>query len=605
MKQAPSLEIMRHSAAHLLAAAMQELLPEAKFGIGPVIENGFYYDFDLPRTLIPEDLSILEEKMRELIKQDLPFERTEVPIEEAIKSATGQPYKLELLEEIKRGERESIPKTETNAPRNPGASSDATGGSDKTVTFYRVGDFVDLCKGPHVKNTGQIGAFRLTKIAGAYWKGSEKNPQLQRVYGVAFKTKKELDEYLDNLEEAEKRDHRKLGKELDIFISSAEIGPGLPLFTDKGNVIRRLLTDYERELLGDDYQEVATPHIAKVDLYKKSGHYPYYEDSQFPVMERDGESYLLKPMNCPHHIQIYADKSRSYRDLPVRIFECGTCYRYEKSGEVSGLTRVRSLTIDDGHLFVREDQIEGEIEKLINIVEKIYSTFGFEPRFELSYREPNNTAKYAGSDATWKKSEDILRAILKNHNLPSDGVPGEAAFYGPKIDMFVKDSMSREHQLATIQLDFNLPERFELSYIDEQGNKIRPVMIHRAIYGSLERFMGVLIEHYAGTFPLWLAPVQVKVLPVSDDQNETAAKIQAELRSADIRAELDDRSEGVGKKIRDAELQKIPYMVIVGPKEDYEKTSKVAIRSRGGEQSVEKLAELIKKLQAQINDRAS
>jgi threonyl-tRNA synthetase len=398
---------------------------------------------------------------------------------------------------------------------------------------------------------------------------------------------------------AEQPDHRKLGRELSIFVSSPEVGAGLPLFPSAGAIIRRELVDYQREILGADYQEVVTPHIGKVELYEKSGHYPYYKDSQFPIMEEEGERYLLKPMNCPHHIQIYKAALYSYRDLPYRTIEFGTCYRHEQTGEVSGLTRVRSLTIDDSHLFVTEGQIKEEVGKILDHVEAVYQTFGFTYRFELSARDSTDTTKFAGDDTLWKRAEDILREVLVEKKLSFTEVSGGAAFYGPKIDLFVKDSLDREWQLATIQLDFVLPERFELRYATEDG-WARPVMIHRAIYGSLERFLGVLIEHYAGAFPFWLAPVQVKLLPVTDGMNEKAEKIAAQLRAGGVRVAVDQRSEGVGRKIRDAELEKVPYSVIVGEKEA---ENELAVRARGGEQSVAPLEKFLSQIQAEKRER--
>lgn len=578
---AKDLETMRHSLSHVMAAAVLEMFPETKLAIGPAIENGFYYDFDLPRTLIPEDLALLEEAMKKIIKADYVFERTNVPVAEALHEAkkNGQIYKAELIEDlIKSGE--------------------------KTVSFYRMNNFTDLCRGPHLTSTGKIGAFKLTSIAGAYWRGDEKNKMLQRIYGVAFADQKELDDYLKNLEEAEKRDHRKLGKELGLFIFSNLVGPGLPLYTFKGNIVLNEIVKYITELQHSiGYQEVYTPNINKAELFKVSGHYEKYRDSMFKVTSNyTKEEYFLKPMNCPQHTQLYAAEKRSYRDLPIRIADFANLYRDEKPGELTGLTRLRCFRQDDGHVFCREDQIKEEFSNILKIVEKFLKTFGMECEIRLSLWDPKQPEAYLGEPKVWEKSQKMLKEILQTNKVKSYEAVGEAAIYGPKMDLLSKDAVGREWQVSTIQLDFIMPERFGLKYVDKDGKEKTPVMIHRAIAGSPERFLGVLIEHYGGVFPTWLAPVQVQIIPVSDKFTKLAQKVTNDFKSADIRVEIDQTTESVGKKIRNAEMMKIPYMIVVGEKE--EKSGLLPIRSYSkGDLGTTKKDEFIKKLAKEIKER--
>ncbi|OIP23635.1 threonine--tRNA ligase [bacterium CG_4_10_14_0_2_um_filter_33_32] len=548
------LQTLRHSAAHVLAQAVLQMFPEAKLAIGPSTDEGFYYDFDLPRTLIPEDLDILEKKMKDIIKADYQVKPEEVVKEKALDfyKKGKQVYKRELINDI--------PK--------------------KKVYFYRQNDFVDLCAGPHVKSTGEIKAFKLLKIAGAYWRGDEKRPMLQRIYGTVFYTQKELEEYLKNLEEAKKRDHRRLGKDLDLFVFSDLVGQGLPLFTPKGTIIRQEMQKYSSELRKEiDYQEVSTQEINKGELFKISGHYEKYKEDMFQIFSHHTkEEYFLKPMNCPQHTQIYASKIRSYKDLPYKVADFSMIYRDEKPGEVGGLTRVRGFEMDDGHCFCREDQIEAEFDKVLKAIKKALKTYGMDFYVRLSLRDPKEKAKYLGDDQVWNKSEKILEKIAKDNKISYEIGIGEAAFYGPKMDIMAKDALNREHQISTIQLDFNMPKRFNLSYASDDGKNYMPVMIHSALIGSIDRFLGVLIEHYAGAFPAWLAPVQVIIIPISDKKHLKYAKeISKNVLEKDIRVEIDSRPESVGKKIREAELQKIPYMFIVGDKEI--KAKKISVRN--------------------------
>lgn len=563
-KEKVSIETIRHSLSHVLAAAVLEMFPEAKLGIGPAIENGFYYDFELPRTLIPEDLKLLEDKMKAIIKGDYIFEKRTEPKAKALEflEAASQPYKIELVNDL----------------------------ADGTISFYDIKDvasgkivFADLCAGPHVDTSLKLrsAAWKLDKVAGAYWKGDEKNKMMQRIYALAFETKDELKEYEKMLEEAAKRDHRKLGKELGLFIFSDLVGPGLPLYTAKGAKLRQIIADYSRELRSEiGYQEVFTPNMNKAELFKVSGHYDKYKDDMFEVKSHYSEEmYYLKPMNCPQHTQIFASQSRSYRDLPVRIADFAVLYRDEKPGELAGLTRLRAFCQDDGHCFCREDQIKQEFVAVLGVIKKAMARYGMNYYIRLSLWDEKKKEKYLGDSATWEKSQKLLREILEKEKIEFVVGEGEAAFYGPKMDLMAKDSLGREWQLSTIQLDFNMPKRFKLEYIDENGQKQTPVMIHNAIVGSPERFMGVLIEHYAGVFPAWLAPIQAIVLPIADRHNDYAEKIRKELADAGIRVELDLRSESVGRKIRDAEMQKIPFMLIIGDKEIEAK--KVALRKYG------------------------
>ena len=548
-----------HSSSHLLAAALEALYPGVKFGIGPAIETGFYYDVDFGgKSLVEADLKAIEEKMIELARQKNAFVRTEVSKEEALKTFTekGDEYKCELISELE----------------------------DGTITFYTNGDFTDLCRGPHLKDTSVIKAVKLTAIAGAYWRGDEKRPMLTRVYGVTFPKKSMLDEYLAMLEEAKKRDHRKIGKEMELFTFSQRVGQGLPLWLPKGAALRERLENFLKKLQKSyGYLPVITPHIGNKDLYVTSGHYAKYgKDSFQPIhTPQEGEEYLLKPMNCPHHCEIYRTKPRSYKDLPLRLAEFGTVYRYEQSGELHGLTRVRSFTQDDAHLFCRPDQIKEEFCKVIDIILYVCKTLDFKDYVaQISLRDPDNKEKYIGSDENWAKAESAIIEAASEKGLNTVVEYGEAAFYGPKLDFMVKDAIGRKWQLGTIQVDYNLPERFELEYIGNDNQKHRPVMIHRAPFGSLERFVAVLLEHTGGRLPLWLTPDQVNIVPVSEKYEEYAKKVCSLLNNSDIRAAVDDRNETLGKRIRESELKRIPFLVIVGEKEMTEGT--VSVRRQGG-----------------------
>ncbi len=533
-----------HSSAHLMAAAVEQLFPGTKFGIGPPIETGFYYDLDVgDHTLTAEDLQKIEEKMYQLAGKDDPYVREEKKWDDALTyfKEKKDPYKIELLDELQ----------------------------GQTITFYHSGDFTDLCYGPHLPSTARIKAIKLLSIAGAYWRGSEKNKMLQRIYGVTFPDKKELDQHLFRLEEAKRRDHRKLGQELELFLLTPKVGGGLPLWLPKGTVIREELEGFMRaEQKKRGYQPVVTPHIGNISLYKTSGHYPYYKDSQFTPVKVEDEEYLLKPMNCPHHFQIYAAKPRSYRDLPVRLAEFGTCYRYEQSGELSGLIRVRCFTQDDSHMFLRQDQLKQELLGVIELIQLVFNTLGFNDfKTRLSFRDSKNKEKYGGEDSLWIQAEKDIKEAADEAKLDYYVGVGEAAFYGPKIDFMVRDVLGRTWQLGTVQVDYVMPERFDLEYTGADGQKHRPVVIHRAPFGSLERFIGVLIEHFAGEFPLWLAPVQAAIVPIADHYFDYATEVYNQFKAAGIRAELDERNEKVGYKIRDWELKKVPYMLVVGEKE--------------------------------------
>jgi threonyl-tRNA synthetase len=533
-----------HSSAHLMAEAIESLFPGTRFGIGPPIETGFYYDIDLgDHSLTQEDLAKIEKKMEDLAGRDAPYQREEKTWDEAVAyfRKKGDPYKLELLEELK----------------------------GETITFYHQGNFTDLCYGPHIPSTGRIKAIKLTSVAGAYWRGSEKNKMLQRIYGVTFPTRKELDEHLFRLEEAKRRDHRKLGQELELFFLTPKVGGGLPLWLPKGTIVRETLEQFLREEQRKrGYLPVVTPHIGNIELYKTSGHYPYYKDSQFTPVKIDEEMYLLKPMNCPHHFQIYASRPRSYRDLPIRLAEFGTVYRYEQSGELNGLIRVRSFTVDDSHMFVRQDQLKAELIDVIKLIQHVFSTLGFHDfKTRLSFRDPKNKEKFGGEDALWDRAEKEIQEAAVEAGLDHFIGRGEAAFYGPKIDFMVRDVLGRTWQLGTVQVDYVMPQRFDLEYTGSDGQKHRPVVIHRAPFGSLERFIGIMIEHYAGEFPLWLAPIQAVVLPIADEYLLYAASVAAKFREAGVRVELDERNEKIGYKIRDWEMKKVAFMVIVGEKE--------------------------------------
>lgn len=560
-----------HSSAHLFAEALEALYPGVKFGIGPPIENGFYYDVDLgDRPFGDEELAAVEKKMVELAKANNAFLRRDVSKKEALEYFTkkGDEYKLELIDGL----------------------------ADGSITFYQQGNFVDLCRGPHIPSTGPIKAIKLLSVAGAYWRGDEKNKMLKRIYGITFPKQKELDEYLHMLEEAKKRDHRKLGKELELFAFSEKVGMGLPLWLPKGTILRERLEQFMRRAqIRAGYDPVVTPHIGSKQLYVTSGHYEKYgKDSFQPIHTPDeNEEFLLKPMNCPHHCEIYKVKPRSYKDLPIRLAEFGTVYRYEQSGELHGLTRVRGFTQDDAHIFCRPDQVKAEFVKVIDLVLFVFKALGFENyTAQVSLRDPENKAKYIGEDALWDRAEREIQEAADERGLKTVAVKGEAAFYGPKLDFMVKDALGRSWQLGTIQVDYQLPQRFELEYIGSDNQRHRPVMIHRAPFGSMERFVAVLIEHCAGNFPLWLAPEQIAVLPISERFNEYGQQVLDMLKNSDIRGFLDDRNEKIGRKIRDAEVTKVPFMLLVGEKEAQE--NKVAVRKHGeGDKGAMDLAQFV------------
>lgn len=555
------LEILRHSTAHIMAMAVGRLFPNVKFGIGPTIENGFYYDFDLEETLTQEHLEKIEKEMKKIIAEDIPVVRNCYSSSDAIKlmGANGQPYKVELIKDI----------------------------GEENVSFYKQGEFTDLCKGPHIQSTGKIKAFKLLSVAGAYWRGKETNPMLQRIYGTAFARKNDLNKYLECLREAEKRDHRKIGKELDLFSFHEEGGPGLVYWHPNGAFIRNLVETFWRtEHYKRGYQIVYSPHIAKLDLWKTSGHWNFYRDSMFSPIEIDGHEYLLKPMNCPFAALMYKTKLRSYRELPLRWGELGTVYRYERSGVLHGLLRVRGFTQDDAHIFCTQNHLQDEIIKVIEFAQYMLGAFGFnEYEVELAVRGTGEKEKYIGEDKVWELAENALFNALQQKKMDFVRMEGEAKFYGPAIDIKVKDAIGRSWQGPTIQLDFNLPARFDLNYIENDGEKHRVIMIHRTVLGTMERFIGCLIEHYAGAFPVWLSPVQVKILPITDNHNDYAAKIKETLKNLDIRAECDSRNLKTGNKIRDGILEKIPYLLIVGDKEKENETVSVRSRKNGDEGS--------------------
>ena len=577
-KNPESLEVYRHSTAHLLAAAVLELYPETKLGIGPPIENGFYYDFDRPTPFTPDDLEKIEKKMREIQARSLPYERVYTKKDDGLKKYSDAWMKCELITER----------------------------AGDIFTEYTLGpQFIDFCRGPHVPNTSKIKAFKLLSIAGAYWKGDEHKKQLQRIYGTAFFSQKDLDDYLKQLEEAKKRDHRKLGKELELFSIQELAGPGLIFFHPKGGIIRKQLEDWMRdEYLKRGYSLVYTPHVARFDLWKTSGHAGFYAQNMFSRMELDDAKYQLKPMNCPFHILIYADKQHSYRELPVRLGELGTVYRYERSGVLNGLFRVRGFTQDDAHIFCTPEQIEDEVVDCLQFAVDTLTTYGFDKySAELSTWDGGASGKYDGTPEQWKIGEDALRKACERLNVKAKIVPDEAAFYGPKIDVKLVDAIGRPWQLSTVQFDFTLPRRFQLEYVGEDGHKHQPLMVHRALYGSIERFFGILIEHYAGAFPVWLAPVQAIVLPITDRQLEYARSVRQQLDAAGIRATVDERSEKVNLKIRDAQLQKIPYMLVVGDRE--QQNGQVAVRNRKhGDQGAKSVADCITAIRALIESKA-
>ena len=545
------LERLRHSASHIMAEAVLSLFPDAKLGIGPPIDTGFYYDFDLPRSLTLDDLQVIEERMRQSISGDQPFMQQEVGKEEARRLFAQQPYKLELIEEI----------------------------ADEKVSTYRHGDFLDLCAGPHVASTAQVQAFKLISIAGAYWRGDEQRPMLQRIYGALFETEEDLADHLRRLEEAQRRDHRRLGRELDLFSFHEEFGPGLVYWHPKGGRIRTIIEDlWRQEHYKAGYEIVYTPHLGKAALWDVSGHLDFYRENMYAPMDVDGQEYFVKPMNCPFHIEIYKSAVRSYRDLPMRMAELGTVYRYERSGVLHGLLRLRGFTQDDAHIFCRPDQVEEEVIRAVDFGVHYLRLFGFDEYLLCLSTRPD---KYVGSIEEWDQATEALRQAVQSSGMSYEVDEGGGVFYGPKIDIHVRDPIGRTWQLTTVQFDFNLPERFDLAFIGQDGREHRPYMVHRALLGSLERFLGVLIEHYAGAFPLWLAPVQVMLVPIADRHVEHARWVASELEAAGLRVEVDERSERMQAKIRDAQLQKVPYMLVVGDKEV--EAQAVAVRLRSGE----------------------
>ncbi|HLW97516.1 MAG TPA: threonine--tRNA ligase [Candidatus Acidoferrales bacterium] len=580
-KDPDALFVFRHSAAHLLAAAVLELFPDVKLGIGPPIETGFFYEFERAESFTPEDLERIEKRMHDIASRDVPNERKLLPKAEALElyRKTNQTFKCELVEE------KAI---------------------EPMVSFYTTGKFIDFCRGPHIPRTGKIQAFKLMNVSGAYWKGKETNPQLQRIYGACFFTKADLDDYLHRLEEAKRRDHRRIGKELELFTVSDLVGAGLPLWLPKGATIRRLLEEYilerEREL---GYQHVNTPDLAKVDLYKRSGHWAHYHEDMFPVMEMETEDLVLRPMNCPHHILIYESKKRSYRDLPVKLAELGTMYRYERSGVLSGLSRVRCMTLNDAHIFCTPEQIKEEFINVMKLVERAYRDLGItQYSYRLSLGDRNDKVKFVDNDEMWAHGERVLREAMDSLALPYTVAPGEAAFYGPKLDIQLADVMGHQETYSTIQIDFHLPNQFELGYVGADGHVHRPVMIHRGVISTMERMVSYLIELYAGAFPAWLSPVQAIVLPITDRQNDYAKETMAKLSAAGFRVELDERNEKLQAKIRDAQLQKIPYMLVVGGREAEAGTVGVRHRSKG-DQGAKPLAEFIAALKDEVDSRAT
>jgi threonyl-tRNA synthetase len=577
-KNPEALQVYRHSTAHLLAAAVLELFPETKLGIGPPTDTGFYYDFQRDAKFTPDDLEKIEARMRELQAKNLPFERKLTSKKEGLEKYRDDWMKRELIEER----------------------------AGDIFSEYTLGPhFIDFCRGPHVPSTEKLKAFKLLSIAGAYWKGDEKNPQLQRIYGTAFFTKKELEEYLNRLEEAKKRDHRRIGKELELFTVSELVGAGLPLWLPKGATVRRILEEYilekERQT---GYQHVYTPDLAKVELYQRSGHWDHYHEDMFPPMDLETERMVLRPMNCPHHILIYESKMHSYRDLPVRIAELGTMYRYERSGVLSGLSRVRCMTLNDAHIFCTPDQIKSEFTKVMQLVEQAYKDLGItQYRYRLSLRDKANTEKYVANDEMWDLAERVLREAMDSLHLPYVEAPGEAAFYGPKLDIQLADVMGHEETYSTIQIDFHLPNQFNLAYVAADGQQHRPVIIHRAVISTMERMVSYLIELYAGAFPVWLAPVQATVLPITDRQNAYAKEVHQKLFDAGFRVELDDRNEKVNFKIREAQLQKIPYMLVVGDREA--QAGRVSVRNRKhGDQGAIGVDEFISRLSQLVTTRS-
>jgi threonyl-tRNA synthetase len=568
------LEVLRHSTAHLMAQAIKRLYGADKvhLGVGPVIEDGFYYDIDVEQPISAEDLARIEKEMEKIVQENLPIVRKEVTRDEALRIYTelGDPLKIELLD--------AIP-------------------DDQTISLYEQGEFFDLCRGPHLPSTGKIKAFKLLSVAGAYWRGDAKNKMLQRIYGTAFAKKSELDEHLRLLEEAKKRDHRRLGKDLKFFTFTKEVGQGLPIWLPRGAKLRRIMERYivdKEERLG--YSHVYTPVLANVELYKTSGHWDHYQEDMFPKMELDNEELVLRPMNCPHHMMVYKSDLRSYRDLPIRVAELGTMHRYEMSGALTGLHRVRAMTLNDAHIFCRPDQIKEEFARVIRLIREVYEDFGItEYRFRLSYRDPNDTEKYFPDDAMWEMSQRMLREVVEELDLPFYEAEGEAAFYGPKLDVQIKTALKKEETLSTAQLDFLLPERFGLEYVGEDGQKHRPVVIHRGIISTMERMTAFLLENFAGALPTWLSPVQAKVLPVSQNYADYAQQVADKLQAAGVRVEVDLRNEKLGYKIREAQLEKVPYMLVVG--ENEQQAGTVSVRKRGegdiGSRTIEEVSAMI------------
>jgi threonyl-tRNA synthetase len=560
--------LLRHSTAHVLAQAVIQLFPGSKFTIGPAIEDGFYYDFDLPggKTFSEEDLDLISNKMREIIKADQPFVRSEVSVSDALQLFSDQPYKCEIIQRVTGGGADGADAGEV--------------GSGEAISVYRNTDtFVDLCRGPHVPSTGRLGHFALQKVAGAYWRGSEKGPMLQRIYGTAWESKAALEEHLTRLAEAEKRDHRRLATELDLLSFPSELGGGLAVWHPKGAIVRKLMEDYSRARHEREYQFVYTPHLANANLFATSGHLDFYKDGMYPPMEMDNGVYYPKPMNCPMHCLIFRSRQRSYRELPLRLFELGTVYRYERAGTLHGLMRIRGFTQDDSHIYCTEDQLQAEIISLLDFIMSVLRAFGFnEFTANLSTKDPN---KYVGSDSIWEKATEALRGALDTYGLEYKIKEGDAAFYGPKIDIDVRDAIGRKWQLSTIQCDFNLPDRFELEYVGSDNARHRPIMVHRALFGSVERFFGVLVEHFAGAFPAWLAPVQVKVLAVAQAHEEYAASIVQHLSALGFRAEAVIADDQLGKRIRNAKVEKVPYVLVVG--DDDLANGTVGVNPRGGD----------------------
>ncbi|MDP9162253.1 MAG: threonine--tRNA ligase [Acidobacteriota bacterium] len=576
-----ALGVYRHSSAHLLAAAVLELFPETKLGHGPATESGFFYDFYRPTPFTPEDLEKIEKKMQELVQQNIPYAREFLPRERGLQEfkSEGDFMKCHFIEQFTK--------------------------PDEKISIYRTGKFTDFCRGPHVPSTGKIKAFKLLNIAGAYWLGDEKNPQLQRIYGTSFFSKKDLDEYLKNIEEAKKRDHRVLGKQLDLFSIQELAGPGLIFWHPKGGIIRKEMEDWMRsEYIKRGYSLVYTPHVARRQLWQVSGHDGYYAENMFDVMELDDAEYRLKPMNCPFHILIYKDGMKSYRDLPVRLGELGTVYRYERSGVMHGLLRVRGFTQDDAHIFCTREQIESEVEACLDFAFDVLKDFGFDKyQTELSTWNPDDRANFVGSEEQWNMATQSLENVLQRRKIDYKTIPGEAAFYGPKIDIKLVDAIGRLWQLSTVQFDFNLPQRFELEYVAEDGSRKQPLMVHRALYGSIERFFGVLIEHYAGAFPVWLAPVQAVLIPIAERHAAYANKVADQLKAAGVRVHVDARNEKMNAKIREHAMQKVPFLLIVGDKES--EAGKINIRTRGKEKTDDMaVEEFVEKIQKLIEDKA-